>query len=159
APIAHLPLDGPPVLMGLHWPLGWLVSAIAHDMQRAVHAVSQQIPATHWPWTHSLLPMQVEPSIFLVAQVPAAPPIAVQYPLVQVGSVGHVVAHPVVVEHVKPWQSCEIAAMQFPWPSHVLGGVKEPPAHVAARHVVALPYFSQAPLPSQWLVFPHDPGV
>jgi hypothetical protein len=44
---AHLPLDDPPAVIGLQRPPGWPVSAVAHDEQSPVHAVSQQMPATH----------------------------------------------------------------------------------------------------------------
>ena len=67
----HLVLDEPPAEIGLHRPLAAPVSALEHDRQVPVHALSQQIPDTHAPCTHSLLATQVEPSTFLVAQVSA----------------------------------------------------------------------------------------
>jgi len=69
---AHFPADEPPALIGLQSPLAWPVSAFAQERQSPVHALSQQIPPTHWPWTHSLLAAQVEPSIFFAVHVPVA---------------------------------------------------------------------------------------
>jgi hypothetical protein len=43
--------------------------------------------------------------------------------------------------------------------SQVDAGVKLPVAQLADRQIVVLPYFSHAPLPSQWLVLPHDAGI
>jgi hypothetical protein len=66
---AHFDLDDPPEETGLHKPLAAPVSAFEHDMQVPVHALSQQMPPTHAPCTHSLFPTHVEPSTFLAAQV------------------------------------------------------------------------------------------
>jgi hypothetical protein len=71
ASTAHLVLDDPPDKIGLHRPLAAPVSVFEHDRQVPVHALSQQIPETHEPCTHSLLPTQTEPSTFFVAQVMA----------------------------------------------------------------------------------------
>jgi hypothetical protein len=71
----------------------------------------------------------------------------------------HFVAQPVVAEQVKPLQSVAVPAVQLPLPSQVLAEVKPPPTQVAARQTVLLPYFSHAPLPSQWPVFPHEAVV
>src|SRR5262249_4864767 len=49
--------------------------------------------------------------------------------------------------------------VQPPLPSQVDAAVKLPPPQLAAAHTVVLPYFSHAPLPSQWLVSPQDAGV
>jgi hypothetical protein len=66
---AHFDLDDPPDRTGLHRPLAAPVSAIAHDIQVPVQALSQQTPLTQAPCTHSLLPTHIEPSTFLVAQI------------------------------------------------------------------------------------------
>jgi hypothetical protein len=71
ASTAHFVLDDPPAEIGLHRPLAAPVSAFEHDRQVPVHALSQQIPDTHAPCTHSLLATHVEPSTFFVAQVSA----------------------------------------------------------------------------------------
>ena len=66
---AHFVLEDPPDKIGLHRPLAAPVSALEQERQVPVQALSQQIPDTHAPCTHSLLATQVEPSTFLVAQV------------------------------------------------------------------------------------------
>ena len=69
------------------------------------------------------------------------------------------VAQPVVAEQVNPLQSVVVPPPQFPLPSHVETDVKPEVPQLAALQVVLLPNFSQAPLPSQWPVFPHEAGV
>jgi hypothetical protein len=66
---AHFPFDDPPDETGLHSPFAAPVSELEHEKQVPVHALSQQIPLTHAPCTHSLFAMHVEPSIFFAAQV------------------------------------------------------------------------------------------
>ena len=87
--------------MGLHNPLAAPVSAFEHERQVPVHALSQQIPPTHAPCTHSLFAMHAEPSIFLAAQVIAG----AQYPPAQSWSPAQVVAHPDAAVQVNPLQS------------------------------------------------------
>jgi hypothetical protein len=67
--IAHFPFDDPPDETGLHRPFAAPVSELEHERQVPVHALSQQIPLTHAPCTHSLFAMHMEPSIFFAAQV------------------------------------------------------------------------------------------
>jgi hypothetical protein len=67
---AHLPWDPEPALMGRHNPLAAPVSTIAHELQVAAHAVSQQkfptqLPPAHWP-----LPAQAAPLVSLAVQAP-----------------------------------------------------------------------------------------
>jgi hypothetical protein len=70
------------------------------------------------------------------------------------------VAQPPVVLQANPLQSCAVAAGHTPLPSQVDAGVKLPLAlQVAVAHTVVPPYFSQAPLPSQRLVFPQVLGM
>jgi hypothetical protein len=69
------------------------------------------------------------------------------------------VAQPVVVEQLKPRQSVVAPCAQLPFPSQVEAAVKPELAQLGATQTVLLPNFSQAPLPSQWPVFPHDAAV
>jgi hypothetical protein len=74
-------------------------------------------------------------------------------------SAEHVVAQPVVAEHVKPLQSVVVPAAQFPFPSQVPEEVKPEPPQLAGLQIVLLPNFSHAPLPSQRPVFPQEVAV
>ena len=68
------------------------------------------------------------------------------------------VAQPVVVEQVKPLQPVVVPGVQVPLPSQVEADVKPAAPQLAGWQMVLLPNFSQAPLPSQWPVFPHEVG-
>jgi hypothetical protein len=67
-----------------------------------------------------------------------------------------VVAHPLAAVHVKPLQGTGVPATQFPLPSQVEAGVKDPPPQLAARQTVELPWNVQPPCPSQVPVSPHE---
>jgi hypothetical protein len=72
-PGAHFPFDDPPGLIGRQRPFAWSVSAAAHELQVAVHAVSQQMLPTQLPSAHSLPSVQVAPLALVGVQVPVAP--------------------------------------------------------------------------------------
>jgi hypothetical protein len=57
---------------------------------------------------------------------------------------------------VKPLQSVVIPAVQVPLPLQVPAEVNPVVPQLAGWQTVLLPYCSQAPLPSQWPVFPHE---
>jgi hypothetical protein len=65
----------------------------------------------------------------------------------------------VVATQVKPLQSVVVPATQLPLPLQVETEVNPEAPQLAAWQVVLLPYFSQAPLPSQCPVFPHELAV
>ena len=67
---AHLPCEPPPAFTDRHRPLAMPVSAIAHELHVAVHAVSQQMLATQLPIAHWLLPVQPDPLISLGVHTP-----------------------------------------------------------------------------------------
>jgi len=58
--------------MGRQRPLACPVSVIEQELQTAVHALSQQSPATQLPIAHWLLPVQAAPFVFLAVQIPDA---------------------------------------------------------------------------------------
>jgi hypothetical protein len=142
---AQAPAEEPPATTGLQTP-------VAQVMQVPEQVVAQQIPEMQLPCVHMLFLLQVDPSDSVAAQVLEG----VQYPLGHWVSAEQLVAQPVVAEQLKPLQLIGVPATHVPWPLQVLAGVNPPPPQLAARQMVLLPYFSQAPLPSQWPVFPHD---
>jgi hypothetical protein len=56
-------------------------------------------------------------------------------------------------------QPVVVPGTQVPLPSQVLAEVNPAVPQLAARQTVLLPNFSQAPLPSQEPVFPHEAAV
>jgi hypothetical protein len=68
---AHLPCDPPPALTVRHSPLAAPVSAIAHELQVAVHADSQQTPPTQLPSAHWVSAVQVAPLASFGVHAPA----------------------------------------------------------------------------------------
>jgi hypothetical protein len=66
------PFELPPAVIGRHRPLFCPVSAIAHDWQRPVQAVSQQTLPTQAPFAHWLPVAQVDPLLCFAVQVPPA---------------------------------------------------------------------------------------
>ena len=72
-----------------------------------------------------------------------------QYPPGQSPSTAQVVAQPRVAEQVNPWQPVVAPATHFPLPSQVEADVKPEVPQLAAKQIVLLPNFWQAPLPSQ----------
>jgi hypothetical protein len=147
-PAAQAPFDAPPAATGLQTP-------VAQVMQVPAQAVAQQTPEMQLPWVHWSLPEQVDPSERVAAQVFPA----VQYPPGQPASAAQLVAQPVVAEQVNPWQLVVVPAAQLPLPSQVEADVKPEAPQLAAWQIVLPPNFSQAPLPSQWPVFPHEDGA
>ena len=67
---AHLPCELPPAFTGRHSPLAAPVSAIAHALHVAVHAVSQQMLATQLPIAHWLFPVHPDPLVSLGVHIP-----------------------------------------------------------------------------------------
>jgi hypothetical protein len=74
-------------------------------------------------------------------------------------SAAQVVAQPAVAEQVKPLQSVTVPSVQLPLPLQVPFAVNPVLPQLAGWQMVLLPYCSQAPLPSQWPVLPHEAVV
>ncbi|HXT89983.1 MAG TPA: hypothetical protein VN714_12085, partial [Trebonia sp.] len=132
------PAEEPPDATGLQTP-------VAQVMQVPPQAVPQQIPEMQFACVHWLLLLQVDPSGSVAAQVIAV----VQYPAGHWVSAEQLVAQPVVAEQLKPLQLTVVPPTQAPAPLQVLAGVNPPLPQLAAKQTVLLPYFWQAPLPSQ----------
>jgi hypothetical protein len=122
-------------------------------MQLPEQAVLQQTPSAQKPDVHSLAKVQATPAIFLAAQRLV---VALQYEVVgQSVSVAQAVRHPSTTSQVALPQSCNVTALQAPFPSHADVGVKVEPLHEEVAQTCAVPILRQAPAPSHVPSLPH----
>jgi hypothetical protein len=98
-----------------------VVSEPEQAMQLPRHALLQQTPSAQKPDEHSPGRTQGSPFVFLAAQRLV---VALQYEVVaQSLSVAQTVRQPSTTSQVEPPQSCGVAVVQAPFPSHVDVGV------------------------------------